>query len=68
MAVVYNPYDDMMFSAAAGQGAYMNGEKIMSSEEPLSDQLACFGSIRHTAGIVMKEQSYGIITEIQRVR
>ncbi len=44
MAVVYNPYDDMMFSAAAGQGAYMNGEKIMSSEAPLSDQLAAFGT------------------------
>ena len=44
MAVVFNPYDDMMFSAAAGQGAYMNGEKILSSEAPLSDQLACFGT------------------------
>ena len=44
MAVVYNPYDDMMFSAAAGQGAFMNGEKIMSSEAPLSDSLALFGT------------------------
>ncbi len=44
MAVVYNPYDDMMFSAVKGLGAYMNGEKIMSSEAPLSDQLACFGT------------------------
>ncbi len=44
MAVVYNPYDDMMFSAIGGEGAYMNGERIMSSEAPLSDQLACFGT------------------------
>ncbi len=44
MGVVYNPYDDMMFSAIQGQGAYMNGEKIMSSDAPLSDQLACFGT------------------------
>jgi myo-inositol-1(or 4)-monophosphatase len=44
MAVVYNPYDDMMFSATAGQGAYMNGERIMSSEAPLSDSLAVFGT------------------------
>ena len=44
MAVVYNPYDDMMFSAIAGEGAYMNGERIQSSEEPLSRQLACFGT------------------------
>ena len=39
MAVIYNPYDDMMFSATAGQGAYMNGEKIMSSDSLLSDYL-----------------------------
>lgn len=44
MAVVYNPYDDMMFSATSGQGAYMNGERIQSSGEPLSGQLACFGT------------------------
>ena len=44
MAVVYNPYDDMMFSAIAGEGAYMNGERIMSSGAPLSEQLSCFGT------------------------
>ncbi|MCR5102715.1 MAG: inositol monophosphatase, partial [Butyrivibrio sp.] len=44
MAVVYNPYDDMMFSAINGEGAYMNGEKIMSSDAPLSDSLAVFGT------------------------
>ena len=44
MAVVYNPYDDMMFSAVTGQGAYLNGDRIMSSPAPLSDQLACFGT------------------------
>ena len=37
MAVVYNPYDDMMFSAVTGEGAYMNGERIMSSQAPLSE-------------------------------
>lgn len=44
IGVVYNPYDDMMFSAAAGQGAYMNGEKIMSSDSSLSESLAVFGT------------------------
>lgn len=44
MAVVYNPYDDMLFTAAAGQGAYMNGQRIMSSDLPLSDTLAVFGT------------------------
>ena len=44
MAVVYNPFDDMVFSAVKGQGAYMNGERIMSSDAPLSDSLAVFGT------------------------
>ena len=44
MAVVYNPYDNMMFSATTGQGAYMNGRAIMSSDTPLSDSLAVFGT------------------------
>lgn len=44
IAVIYNPYDKMMFSAAAGQGAYMNGEKIMSADTPLRDLLAVFGT------------------------
>ncbi|MCR5402749.1 MAG: inositol monophosphatase [Butyrivibrio sp.] len=44
MGVVYDPYDDMMFSAEAGHGAYMNGERIMSTDSPLSDCLASFGT------------------------
>ena len=44
IGVVYNPYDKMMFSATAGHGAYMNGEKIMSADTPLSHSLAIFGT------------------------
>jgi myo-inositol-1(or 4)-monophosphatase len=44
MAVIRNPYDEMTFSASAGQGAYMNGEKLLSSDAPLSDSLAVFGT------------------------
>lgn len=44
MGVVYNPYDDMMFEATAGEGSYMNGERIMSSMAPLSDSLVTFGT------------------------
>ena len=44
IGVVYNPYDDMMFSAEAGKGAFMNGERIMSGDAPLSDSLALFGT------------------------
>ena len=44
MGVVYNPYDDLMFSATAGEGAFLNGERIMSSDAPLSDSLTVFGT------------------------
>ena len=51
LGVVYNPYDDMMFEAAEGEGAYMNGERIMSSETPLSDSLAAFGTAPYYTGL-----------------
>ncbi len=44
MGIVYNPFDDMLFSAIKGEGAYMNGEKIVSSDAPLADSLAVFGT------------------------
>lgn len=44
IGVVYNPYDDMLFAATKGQGATMNGEKIMSSDAPLSESLVVFGT------------------------
>ena len=44
MGVVYNPFSDEMFSAVTGQGAYMNNERIMSSDTPLSESLAVFGT------------------------
>lgn len=42
--MVYNPFDDMLFWATRGQGAYMNGEKITSSDAPLSESLVVFGT------------------------
>ena len=44
IGVIYNPFDDMLFSAVRGEGAYMNGEKIMSSTAPLSESLTVFGT------------------------
>lgn len=44
LGVVYNPWQDVMFSAAEGVGAFENGEKIHSSEEPLAMSLVSFGT------------------------
>ena len=58
MAVVYNPYDNMMFTAAAGDGAFMNGERIMSSEAPLSDSLVVFGTAPYYTDLREKTFEY----------
>ncbi len=51
VGVIYNPFSDEMYSAVAGQGAYMNDEKIMSSDVPLSDTLAVFGTSPYYEGL-----------------
>ena len=44
IGVIYNPYDDLMFSAEAGCGAYLGDERIMSADTSLSESLAVFGT------------------------
>lgn len=44
IGVVYNPFDDELFSAEAGKGAFLNDERIMSGISPLSYTLAVFGT------------------------
>ena len=44
LGVIYNPYTDQMFSAEAGQGAFENEARIMSSEAPLSLSLVSMGT------------------------
>ena len=62
IAVIYNPYDDMMFSAIAGQGAFMNGERLMSSDTPLSDSLAVFGTAPYYTEL--QEQTFDIAKKL----
>lgn len=44
MGVVYNPYLNEMFTAVKGQGAYLNGEPVRVSSEPLSNGVVLFGT------------------------
>ena len=41
---VYDPYMDEMFSAAAGEGACLNGARISVSDRPLEKALVSFGT------------------------
>ncbi|MBQ8970303.1 MAG: inositol monophosphatase [Lachnospiraceae bacterium] len=42
--VIYNPYPDEMFSAQAGEGAYLNKKRIHVSDKPLSEGLVIVGT------------------------
>ncbi|MBR4308369.1 MAG: inositol monophosphatase [Oscillospiraceae bacterium] len=43
-AVVYNPYAREMFTAALGQGAYLNGQRLHMTQVDLDHSLVLFGS------------------------
>lgn len=42
--VVYNPYQNELFTADLGQGAFLNGESIQVSGRKLSEALVIFGT------------------------
>lgn len=44
LGVVYNPYLNEMFTAVKGQGAWLNGEPIHVSSEPLHNGIVLFGT------------------------
>ena len=44
LGVVYDPYDDLMFTAQRGKGAFRNGERIHSLEKDLAHSLVDFGT------------------------
>ena len=51
IGVIYNPFDDMIFAAKAGEGAYMNGERIESPDTSLEQSLAVFGTSPYYDGL-----------------
>ena len=44
IGVVYNPYSDQMFTAKKGLGAYENGRRLFTSQEPLRTSLVSMGT------------------------
>ena len=58
LGVVYEPYRDWMFTARKGCGAYRNGVRLQSSEEPLQRSLVSFGTAPYEPGLW--EQTFGL--------
>lgn len=44
LGAVYNPYLDELFTAVKGEGAYLNGQPIHVSNQPLSNGVVLFGT------------------------
>ena len=42
--VIYNPFEDEMYTGIIGKGAFCNGKPISVSDEPLSNGLVLFGA------------------------
>lgn len=61
MGAVYNPYLDEMFTAAAGQGAFLNGKEIHVSKEPLENGIVIFGTSPYYEELA--EQSFKLAYE-----
>ena len=64
MGAVYNPYLDEMFTAAAGQGAFLNGKEIHVSKEPLENGIVIFGTSPYYEELA--EQSFKLAYEYFR--
>lgn len=61
-SVVYNPYDDEVFYAKRGGGAYLNGKRIFVSQSHLCDGLVGFGSVPYYAELYSK--TFDLIKEL----
>lgn len=60
---VYNPFHKEMFTASAGQGAYLNGRKIsISSTEKMADALVSYGSSPYE-----KERAHELFGVFERI-
>lgn len=70
MGVVYNPYLDEMFTAIKGQGAYLNGEPIHVSSEPLHNGVVLFGTAPYYEELARKsfEMAYDYFRKALDVR
>lgn len=61
IGVVYNPYLDEMFTAQKGEGAFLNGQKIHVSEEPLSHGIVLVGTAPYYREL--NDKTFELITQ-----
>ena len=54
LGLIYNPYADEMFTAQAGQGAFLNGRQIFASAVPFENAMVAFGTSPYDQELVKR--------------
>lgn len=54
IGVVYDPWEDRMYTAVRGQGAFCNGEPIRVNQNPMRDCLIAFGTAPYTPELMRR--------------
>ena len=70
LGVVHNPYLKETFTALKGQGAYLNGERIHTSDRTLAEGLILFGTTPYHADLTRKsfEIAYRYLSQAEDLR
>ena len=70
LGVIYNPYQNETFHAMKGEGAYLNGERIYTSDRTLGEGLILFGTAPYHAELTKKsfEIAYRYMSQAQDLR
>ena len=64
IGVVYNPYSNEMFYAQRGKGAFLNGQLIHVSSNPLKEGLVCFGTSPYYAELI--DQTFELVKTLHK--
>nr|WP_304956000.1 inositol monophosphatase family protein [uncultured Acetatifactor sp.] len=70
LGVVHNPYQQETFCALKGKGAYLNGERIHTSDRTLAESLILFGTAPYNEALTRKsfEVAYRYMSRAEDLR
>ena len=64
IGVVYNPYNNEMFYAQRGKGAFLNGQPLHVSSNQLEEGLVCFGTSPYYAELI--DQTFDLVKTLHK--
>ncbi|NLX82915.1 MAG: inositol monophosphatase [Clostridiales bacterium] len=64
LGFIYNPFQDELFSAQLGKGAYLNGQPISCSSTPFERAVVFYGTSPYDARLV--DATFGAVSSLMR--